>query len=73
MSETLENEDGTLNLTYPGDVLDEELLQRSQEFSLLVNNPIYRYMTEEGGQTRARKSSKPMAYHLQNRCTIYAA
>lgn len=70
MSETLENEDGTLNLTYPGDVLDEELLQRSQEFSLLVNNPIYRYMTEEGGQTRAREileaNGVPLAEQVYN-------
>jgi len=55
MDTELRNEDGTLNLTYPGDVLDNEILERSQTLSWYLQTPIYRYMSEDGGAERVRQ------------------
>ena len=55
MKPELTAEDGSYNLTFPGDVLDAEIMQRSQTMSWYLQTPIYRYMSENGGSERVRQ------------------
>lgn len=54
-SPSLVDETGQYNLYFAGDILDAEIVQRSQAINTLLSTPIYRYMSEKGGADRVRQ------------------